>query len=63
MNSKDNPCYQCPKRTITCHIDCPEYEKWTLENEQRKQIDRERRADERAYIARKQKSLERWRRK
>lgn len=60
MNSKDNPCYQCTERTITCHIDCPEYEKLVARNEQRKKIIQEKKAEERAYFARKQKTLKRW---
>lgn len=60
MNSKNNPCYQCTERTITCHIACPKYAQFIVKNEQRKKIIQEQKADERAYLARKQKTLRRW---
>lgn len=49
MKLSDNPCKRdCPKRSPTCHIDCPEYAKFRVnkdkENESiQKQRDAERR--------------------
>lgn len=63
MNNKNIPCYQCPNRTITCHIDCPDYEKWSLENERHRIAIQEQKADERAYNIHKRKALKRWDRK
>lgn len=44
--SKDNPCYGCPERTITCHIDCEKHEKWKIKHlKEKEQIYQKRRAD------------------
>lgn len=44
--SKDNPCYGCPERTITCHIDCERHAKWKIKHlKEKEQIYQERRAD------------------
>ena len=63
MSSKEIPCYQCPNRTITCHIDCVEYTQFVVKNEQRKKVIQEKKADERAYNMHKRKALKRWDRK
>ena len=31
MNIQDNPCYNCKKRTSTCHSSCEDYLTWKKE--------------------------------
>lgn len=33
MNS---PCYKCPKRSITCHSNCKDYDDWALDKNEKK---------------------------
>lgn len=47
--SKDNPCYGCTERTITCHIDCEEHAKWKTKKAEEKARIAEQRQIERLY--------------
>lgn len=32
-----NPCYQCERRSASCHGSCSDYAEWCLENEKTKE--------------------------
>lgn len=34
--SKRKPCYQCQRRKLGCHSQCPDYARETAENEERR---------------------------
>lgn len=38
VEMKKRCCYQCPKRTVDCHVDCPDYIDECEENEFKKYI-------------------------
>lgn len=52
-----SPCYKCPKRSITCHSNCKDYDDWALEeNEKKNKI---RAAKEDIYLSYKGEAIKR----
>ena len=50
MSKKDNPCYGCPDRTMTCHGDCEKYaQKQARDEERKKRISEARRKEYGVY--------------
>lgn len=51
MKLSDNPCKRdCPKRSPTCHINCPEYAEYKVKRDKENESIQKKRDAERRFI-------------
>ena len=49
MPLSKNCCYECEKRTVGCHCTCEEYDAYSTALREKRQIEYDKRMEERAY--------------